>query len=241
MNHAGRADRPAADHRPARGLRLGRALRAPLPGHRRRGADPLAPAPQLLRAPREGRRAARSCRPSARSPVPVALDNEREYRLAEEDVIAWLREQPLDLRELESKVAAALRAERLAQLNALRRLAVARQGRRGAGLDRRLPRLRRAARRLRRPPRDPGPRCVERFPDALHLLGRDSIARARGRRCSAFQAGRVAAARVRHARRPARASRSRAPPTSPSSTSSGRPRCTTRPRTAATGSASTTR
>ena len=55
--------------------------------------------------------------------VPVALDNERDYRLAEEDVIAWLREQPLDLRELESKVAAALRAERLAQLNALRRLA----------------------------------------------------------------------------------------------------------------------
>ena len=32
--------------------------------------------------------------------VPVALDNEREYRLAEQDVIAWLREQPLDLREL---------------------------------------------------------------------------------------------------------------------------------------------
>ena len=55
--------------------------------------------------------------------VPVALDNEREYRLAEEDVIAWLREQPLDLGELEAKVAAALRAERLAQLNALKRLA----------------------------------------------------------------------------------------------------------------------
>jgi SNF2 family DNA or RNA helicase len=32
--------------------------------------------------------------------VPVALDNAREYKLAEDDVIAWLREQPLDLREL---------------------------------------------------------------------------------------------------------------------------------------------
>ena len=53
----------------------------------------------------------------------VALDNARDYKLAEEDVIAWLREQPLDLRELEAKVAAAKRAERLAQLNALRRLA----------------------------------------------------------------------------------------------------------------------
>src|SRR4051812_7701296 len=55
--------------------------------------------------------------------VPVALDNEREYRLAEQDVIAWLREQPLDLSELDRRVAAALRAERLAQLNALKRLA----------------------------------------------------------------------------------------------------------------------
>jgi hypothetical protein len=55
--------------------------------------------------------------------VPVALDNEREYRLAERDVIAWLREQPLDLSELDAKVAAALRAERLAQIGALKRLA----------------------------------------------------------------------------------------------------------------------
>ena len=34
--------------------------------------------------------------------VPVALENEREYRLAERDVVAWLREQPLDLGELEA-------------------------------------------------------------------------------------------------------------------------------------------
>ena len=64
--------------------------------------------------------------------VPVALDNEREYRLAQDDVIAWLREQPLDLGELEAQVAAALRAERLAQLNALAPARRARQG--GAAL-----------------------------------------------------------------------------------------------------------
>jgi len=55
--------------------------------------------------------------------VPVALDNAAEYRLAEEDVIAWLREQPLDLAELDAKVARALRATRLARLTALKRLA----------------------------------------------------------------------------------------------------------------------
>jgi len=55
--------------------------------------------------------------------VPVELDNAAEYRLAEQDVIAWLRTQPLDLRTLEARVAAALRAEQLARLNYLRRLA----------------------------------------------------------------------------------------------------------------------
>ncbi len=55
--------------------------------------------------------------------VPVALDNAAEYRLAEEDVIAWLREQPFDLAELDAKIGRALRAERLARLTALKRLA----------------------------------------------------------------------------------------------------------------------
>jgi superfamily II DNA or RNA helicase len=58
-----------------------------------------------------------------RSVVPVELDNEAEYRLAERDLVAWLRSQPLDLRELDAKVAAALRAERLVRLNALKLLA----------------------------------------------------------------------------------------------------------------------
>ena len=55
--------------------------------------------------------------------VPIELDNVAEYRLAEADVVAWLRTLPLDLRSLEAKVAAALRAEQLARCNYLRRLA----------------------------------------------------------------------------------------------------------------------
>jgi superfamily II DNA or RNA helicase len=61
--------------------------------------------------------------PKTRAVVPVELDNEPEYRLAERDVIAWLQSQPLHLRELDAKVAAALRAERLVRLNALKLLA----------------------------------------------------------------------------------------------------------------------
>jgi SWI/SNF-related matrix-associated actin-dependent regulator of chromatin subfamily A-like protein 1 len=119
--------------------------------------------------------------------VPVALDNERDYRLAEEDVIAWLREQPLDLRELESKVAAALRAERLAQLNTLRRLAA--RGKGGAAMawiedflasDEPLV--------VFAGHREMQDRLVERFPGALHLLGRDSIT-AREAAVQGFQAG----------------------------------------------------
>src|SRR5439155_601475 len=61
--------------------------------------------------------------PKRQVPIPVELSNEAEYRLAERDLIAWLQSQPLDLRSLESKIAAALRNERLVQLNNLRRLA----------------------------------------------------------------------------------------------------------------------
>ncbi|EHN10537.1 Superfamily II DNA/RNA helicase [Patulibacter medicamentivorans] len=54
--------------------------------------------------------------------VPLELDNLAEYRLAEKDVVAWLRTQPLDLREIDAKIAAAIRAEQLVRLNHLRRL-----------------------------------------------------------------------------------------------------------------------
>ena len=55
--------------------------------------------------------------------VPVLLSNEEEYRLAEQDVVAWLQSLPLDLQTLDAKVAAALRAEQLVRLNNLRQLA----------------------------------------------------------------------------------------------------------------------
>jgi SWI/SNF-related matrix-associated actin-dependent regulator of chromatin subfamily A-like protein 1 len=55
--------------------------------------------------------------------VPILLSNEQEYRLAENDVIAWLQTLPIDLRTLDAKVAAALRAEQLVRLNNLRQLA----------------------------------------------------------------------------------------------------------------------
>ncbi len=61
--------------------------------------------------------------PKRLATVPLELDNAHEYRLAEEGVIAWLHTLPLDLRTLEARVSAALRAEQLARLNYLRRLA----------------------------------------------------------------------------------------------------------------------
>jgi SWI/SNF-related matrix-associated actin-dependent regulator 1 of chromatin subfamily A len=106
--------------------------------------------------------------------VPVGLTNESEYRLAERDVIEWLRSQPLDLSELNSKIAATLRAERLAQLGTLQRLAA--RGKLAAALAwiddflasgealvvfARHVEVQRAV--------------LERFPDALHLLGSDSL------------------------------------------------------------------
>jgi SNF2 family DNA or RNA helicase len=117
--------------------------------------------------------------------VPVALDNERDYRLAEADVVAWLREQPLELSELDRRVAAALRAERLAQLNALKRLAA--RGKSGAALgwiedflasDEPLV--------VFAGHREVQDLLVERFPDALHLLGSDSVT-AREAAVRAFQ------------------------------------------------------
>jgi SWI/SNF-related matrix-associated actin-dependent regulator 1 of chromatin subfamily A len=117
--------------------------------------------------------------------VPVALDNEREYRLAEDDVIAWLREQPLDLSELEARIAATLRAERLAQLGTLQRLAArgklhAALGWIGDFLASGEP-LVVFARHV-----EVQEQVLRRFPDALHLLGRDSLA-AREATVRAFQ------------------------------------------------------
>jgi hypothetical protein len=106
--------------------------------------------------------------------VPVGLENEREYRLAEADVVAWLREQPIELGELEARIQATLRAERLAQLNALKRLAA--RGKLPAALAWIEDFL------ASEEPlvvftgnREVQQRVLDRFPEALHLLGDDSI------------------------------------------------------------------
>ena len=172
--------------------------------------------------------------------VPVALDNEREYRLAEDDVIEWLREQPLDLAELDAKIAATLRAERLAQLGTLQRLAA--RGKLHAALAWIHDFLASGeplvvfARHV-----EVQEAVLERFPDALHLLGRDATP-ARDAAVRAFQdPDGPAADRRRHPRgRPGHHAHARLQRRA-SSSSSGRRRCTTRPRTAATASASATR
>ena len=118
--------------------------------------------------------------------VPVALSNTAEYRLAERDVIAWLREQPLDLSELDAKIAAALRAQRLAQLNTLKQLAA--RGKLDAALA-----WIHAFLESGEPlvvfahHAEVQEAVLERFPDAAHILGRDSVA-AREAAVHAFQA-----------------------------------------------------
>lgn len=117
--------------------------------------------------------------------VPVALDNRREYRLAEDDVIRWLREQPLDLAELDARIAAALRAKRLAQLTALQRIAA--RGKLKAALAwiedflaSGEPLVVFARHRAVQEA------VVARFPDCAHLLGSDSV-QAREDAVQAFQ------------------------------------------------------
>ena len=108
--------------------------------------------------------------------VPIALTNEAEYRLAESDVIAWLRSQPLDLSELDARIAATLRAQRLAQLTTLQRLAA--RGKLAAALAWIEDFLESGeplvvfARHV-----EIQEAVLRRFPGALHLLGEDSLVR----------------------------------------------------------------
>jgi hypothetical protein len=119
--------------------------------------------------------------------VPVALANTREYKVAEESVIEWLRSQPLELDELNAKISATLRAERLAQIGTLKRLAA--RGKLPAALVWIEDFLAHGE------PLIVFARHIEvldavraRFPDALHLVGRDS-AKARDEAVRAFQGG----------------------------------------------------
>jgi SWI/SNF-related matrix-associated actin-dependent regulator 1 of chromatin subfamily A len=120
-----------------------------------------------------------------RAVVPVELDNEVEYRLAERDLVAWLRSQPLDLSELDAKVAAALRAERLVRLNALKLLAA--RGKLGAAM-RWIHDFCSSGERLVvfAHHREVQRALLEHFPHALHILGQDSHA-ARDAALQAFQ------------------------------------------------------
>jgi SWI/SNF-related matrix-associated actin-dependent regulator 1 of chromatin subfamily A len=117
--------------------------------------------------------------------VPIALTNEAEYRLAQRDVIEWLRTQPLDLSELNAKISATLRAERLAQLGTLQRLAA--RGKLAAAMAWIEDFLASGealvvfARHV-----EVQKAVVARFPDALHLLGEDPLP-ARERSIAAFQ------------------------------------------------------
>jgi hypothetical protein len=120
-----------------------------------------------------------------RAIVPIELSNRREYAVAERDVIAWLREQPLDLRELDAQIARVLRAKRLAQLGLLKRLAA--RGKLKASLawihdflQSGEPLVVFAHHR------EIQEAVIERFPEALHLLGGDDAA-ARDAAVTAFQ------------------------------------------------------
>ena len=84
-------------------------------GERFRGADAHRRLHWHLRARCMVRRVKRDVlpqlAPKTRAVIPVEIDNAAEYRLAEQDLVAWLRTLPLDLSELDAKVAAAARAE----------------------------------------------------------------------------------------------------------------------------------
>jgi SWI/SNF-related matrix-associated actin-dependent regulator of chromatin subfamily A-like protein 1 len=117
--------------------------------------------------------------------VPILLSNEHDYRLAEQDVIAWLQSLPLDLGTIDAKVAAALRAEQLVRLNNLRQLAA------GGKLPTALAWINDflasdeplvvfaehiAVQRA----------VIDRFPESVHILGSDSATN-RQRAVDAFQ------------------------------------------------------
>jgi SWI/SNF-related matrix-associated actin-dependent regulator of chromatin subfamily A-like protein 1 len=121
-----------------------------------------------------------------RAVVPIELENHAEYRLAEADLLAWLRSQPLDLRELDAKLAAALRAERLVRLSALKLLAA--RGKLTAALAW-MHDFCSSGERLVvfAHHREVQAAVLQRFPGALHILGQDSPS-ARDAALQAFQA-----------------------------------------------------
>lgn len=108
-----------------------------------------------------------------RATVPLALDNETEYRKAERDLVAWLRARFADPQEFRRRVDRALRAEALVKINTLRQLAGHGKRRAAAAwIDDFLVSGEKlvvfAAHRVVQEA------LVERFPEAARLLGTDS-------------------------------------------------------------------
>jgi hypothetical protein len=123
--------------------------------------------------------------PKRHETIHVELSNASEYSVAERDVISWLMQQKGSRSERDAKIAAAMRAERLAQLNALRILAG--RGKIAAAvswvedwLETGEPLV------IFADHVEVQKALVSRFPDALHILGNDSIT-ARQAAIDAFQ------------------------------------------------------
>ena len=146
----------AADPRPARGVRQRRAAQAALQGngaeerlhwHLRR---------TLLRPAAQGATCCRSCRPSAasscRSRSTTRTSTASPSATSSPGCASSRSTSPSSTR----RSPRVLRAERLAQINTLKQLAAKGKLAAAVDVDPRLPRVRRAARRLRPPPGGPG-------------------------------------------------------------------------------------
>jgi len=120
--------------------------------------------------------------------VPVPLTNEAEYRALEKDLIAWLHEAVSDPDQLSRRVDAALRAEALVRLNALRHVAA--RGKLAAAVEwiesfEESEKLVVFAHH-----RDIQASLADRFPEAARILGSDSL-RTRDENVQRFQSGEV--------------------------------------------------
>ena len=231
-----RARLAAARARAAGRVRQRRAAVAPLPRGGQRRPAALEPARALLRAAHQGAGAAAAAGQAPRHRAGAALQRAGvPARRAGRDR-AGCRALPLDLRTLDAKVAAALRAEQLVRLNNLRQLAA--HGKLPTALAWIGDFLASGEPLVVFAEHIAIQRAVlERFPDAAHILGADSThnRQTRGRRLPAR--GRPAADRLldeggvaghhAHARLERRLPRARL---------DARP-ATTRPRTGCTGSA----
>ena len=152
------ADRAAARDRPPRGLRLGLVVLAAVRPGAQRGAPALAPAQALLRATREGRRAAAAAReaPGRRAGVVdqrgrVPARRARRGRVAALAAAGSLRARVKDRGDAARRAPGAARDAAAPGR--------ARQARRRGRLDPRLPRIGRAAGRVRTPRRGPSGRA----------------------------------------------------------------------------------